>query len=409
MGRRLAVPTLPYTDLKTAIGRVIDGALLIFLIFSALSITVAQAALLLALVAWALRLLLAEGFRQLRLPLLLPMAGFFLASVLATLTAVDPYLSGRELRNIFQPALFYLVVNHVMEEERATTLTRVLIAVGALVSGYGMWQAVTKGVDFRVHGTLSIYMTFAGVLMLIDTLALGQALFTTLSRRTLWLVPALLLLTAALLMTHTRGAWLGLAAGVSLIVWLRKKRWLLTLPLAALAIFLLVPHAVQARIGSVFDPQDVTARERLYMWGSGLMIIRDHPWTGVGMEGLKRVYRDYKHPMAYQERTSHLHNNVLQVAVERGLIGLAVWLWLWAAYVRHAWRIYGSLGPQEGGSRALVVGSLAGVTGFHVTGFFEYTFGDSEVIMLVYFLMALPFLLKTPAWGLPTPQGQSGT
>jgi hypothetical protein len=42
---------------------------------------------------------------------------------------------------------------------------------------------------------------------------------------------------------------------------------------------------------------------------------------------------------------------------------------------------------------ALVVGSLAGVTGFHVAGLFEYTFGDSEVIMLVYFLMALPYIV----------------
>ena len=42
---------------------------------------------------------------------------------------------------------------------------------------------------------------------------------------------------------------------------------------------------------------------------------------------------------------------------------------------------------------ALVVGSLASVTGFHVAGLFEYTFGDSEVIMLVYFLMALPYVV----------------
>jgi hypothetical protein len=43
---------------------------------------------------------------------------------------------------------------------------------------------------------------------------------------------------------------------------------------------------------------------------------------------------------------------------------------------------------------SLVIGSLAGVTGFHVAGLFEYNFGDSEVIMLVYFLMALPFMVR---------------
>jgi hypothetical protein len=39
---------------------------------------------------------------------------------------------------------------------------------------------------------------------------------------------------------------------------------------------------------------------------------------------------------------------------------------------------------------------MASVTAFHVAGLFEYTFGDSEVVMLVYFLLALPFLVKRP-------------
>jgi hypothetical protein len=41
-----------------------------------------------------------------------------------------------------------------------------------------------------------------------------------------------------------------------------------------------------------------------------------------------------------------------------------------------------------------VLGSLASVASFHVAGLSEYTFGDSEVVMLVYFLMALPFLIQ---------------
>ncbi|MGH8056292.1 MAG: hypothetical protein ACREOH_03525, partial [Candidatus Entotheonellia bacterium] len=78
--------------------------------------------------------------------------------------------------------------------------------------------------------------------------------------------------------------------------------------------------------------------------------------------------------------------------VERGLIGLAFWLWFWVAYVRQVWGIYTRLSPQDGRMKALVVGSFASVVGFHIAGLFEYTFGDSEVLMLIYFLMALPFL-----------------
>ena len=70
------------------------------------------------------------------------------------------------------------------------------------------------------------------------------------------------------------------------------------------------------------------------------------------------------------------------------------WLWIWGAYGYQTWRIYKRLGPEHGQAKALVVGSLASVIGFHIEGLFEYTFGDSEVITLTYFLMALPFVIQ---------------
>jgi O-antigen ligase len=231
-------------------------------------------------------------------------------------------------------------------------------------------------------------------LMLIALVVLAQLLFTPRNRLSYGLVVSLVLLTAALVMTHTRGAWIGLMAGVALILGFFQKRFLLALPVVAAVIFLAAPEAVRERIRSIVDPQDVTARERLYMWGSGLQLIRDHPWTGVGMEGVERVYSTYKHPNAVREQRDHLHSNPIQVAAERGIIGLVCWLWIWAAFYRHAWEIFRGLGPDGRQARVLVIGSLASITGFHVAGLFEYTFGDAEVMMLVYFLMALPYVVR---------------
>ena len=91
---------------------------------------------------------------------------------------------------------------------------------------------------------------------------------------------------------------------------------------------------------------------------------------------------------------SDLHSNLIQIAAERGLLGLACWLWLWGAYGSHTWRIYVRVGPEDRSAKALVVGSLASVIGFQIEGLFEYNFGDSEVITLTYFLMALPFVVQ---------------
>jgi O-antigen ligase len=133
------------------------------------------------------------------------------------------------------------------------------------------------------------------------------------------------------------------------------------------------------------------------MWSSGLHIIRDHPWTGVGMGAMVRVYQRYREPdgpIDPTRRIGHLHNNVIQVAAERGLLGLACWLWIWLAYGWQTWRIYRCLGSEQARAKALVVGSLASVVAFHVEGLFEHTFGTSVVITLVYFLMALPFVVQ---------------
>ncbi len=373
--------------------RIIDGAIVGFLLCSVVSITGAQAAILVAQAAWLVKLVRTPNSRVLYLPLLLPMAAFYLASILASATATDPWLSLKELRNVFEPAFFFLLVNQVSSDERATTFSSILIAAATLMAVYGLTQSIVGGATFRVHGTMSIYMTFAGILMLSALMATAQILFLPRGRWFWGLVGSLPLLIATLVMTHTRGAWMGFAAGGALILGCRQKRLLLALPVVAVAIFLAAPEAVRARIRSIGDPQDVTARERLYMWGSGIQIVRDHPWTGVGINGVKGVYQAYKHPDAVRDQRAHLHSNLFQIAAERGLIGVVCWLWIWVAFYHQAWRIFRALEPGTFRASALVVGSLASVTGFHVAGLFEFTFGDSEVIMLVYFLMALPYVV----------------
>jgi O-antigen ligase len=391
--RRVQLETVTRYVSTQVLDRIIDVAIVVFLICSVVSITGAQAAILVAQAAWLVKLVRAPNKRALHFPLLLPMATFYLASVLASATAADPWLSFKDLRNIFEPAFFFLLVNHVSGDERAATFSYILIAAATLMAVYGLMQSMAEGAAFRVHGTMSIYMTFAGILMLSALVVMAQLLFFPRGRWFWGLVGSLALLIAALVMTHTRGAWIGFAAGAALILGCRQKRLLLALPVVAVAVFLAAPEAVRVRIRSIIDPQDVTARERLYMWGSGVQIVRDHPWTGVGINGVKSVYQAYKHPNAVRDQRAHLHSNLFQIAAERGLIGVACWLWIWVAFYGQAWTIFRVRGPDTPRASALVVGSLASITGFHVAGLFEFTFGDSEVIMLVYFLMALPYVV----------------
>ena len=102
------------------------------------------------------------------------------------------------------------------------------------------------------------------------------------------------------------------------------------------------------------------------------------------------VYPSYRWPGAPNPSTPHLHNNVLQIAAERGLPCLAWWLWWMAAAMGDAYRELrrGGSGSWSGGA------ALAVLTALLAAGMFEYNFGDSEVLMFILLVSALPYALR---------------
>jgi len=154
------------------------------------------------------------------------------------------------------------------------------------------------------------------------------------------------------------------------------------------------PQHLRERALTMTDPNDVTVKERTYMWRSGIAMWREHPWLGVGPGGVKREYRHYAQAEALMKRTGHLHNSALQILVELGVAGLLAWLWIWAAFFTEAVRLFRRLPVAAIRERALVAGSIAAITGFLVAGMSEHNFGDSEVAMLAWVIVALPFTVR---------------
>jgi O-antigen ligase len=115
---------------------------------------------------------------------------------------------------------------------------------------------------------------------------------------------------------------------------------------------------------------------------------------GVGPGELKRVYERYALPEAVKKRTGHVHNTPLQMLVERGVLGLAAWLWIWVAFFARAIATLRRLPGEAAAERALVIGSMAAIVGFLVGGLSEFNFGDSEVVMVAWAVMALPWVVS---------------
>src|SRR5205085_7452937 len=94
----------------------------------------------------------------------------------------------------------------------------------------------------------------------------------------------------------------------------------------------------------------------------------------------------YRDADAVEKINPHLHNVPVQIAAERGLAALAIWLWFVVALTVAAARQF-----HAGDQRFLAAAALAAITAMLAAGLFEYNFGDSEFLMMFLILVTLPF------------------
>src|SRR6185295_12382891 len=105
---------------------------------------------------------------------------------------------------------------------------------------------------------------------------------------------------------------------------------------------------------------------------------------GVGMDSIKAYWRKWGMFDNGRLPMGHMHSNLLQFALERGVPALIVWLILIGAYGRTLFRLIRApvidFGDEHTGvvPRGLALGGLGGLAGFFASGLVHYNWGDSE-------------------------------
>lgn len=312
-------------------------------------------------------------------------------------------------------AVFYAVFLWARTERRLRLGTLLLVLAGgalALVAPFGVnWIGDAKGflnfdpiyaaiprlLDERIHPNI-----LAGALAAVSPLAL--ALCTTGGIPLGWVpgsrplsfalaLASLVLILAVLVLTKSRGAWLGAAVGLEIILTYRWPR--LRGPALALVVLLLIAGLLigPARVAQALAAAPVVGgwEGRLELWSRALEAIADYPFTGIGMGTFDRVV-----PLRYpyvllagaELAIPHAHNLFLQVAVDLGLPGLVAFVTLLgivlAAAVQsaRAWAGERDLAVQ-------VVGLAAGLIAVLVHGLLDAASWGSKPAVFVWALMGL--------------------
>ena len=374
----------------------------------AFSVGLTEALVGLALAAWLARMVALRQVHISRPPLLLPLLLFLGATLLSWLVAFSLAHSVKESVKWAEVVGIYLMVASLEasgDERRRLALC--LLAAGSAQAILGFYQFFGRvGPEhfllferfMRAYGTFEQPNPYAGYLGLVFPLAYG--FFLTQLRRDASL-PALAfcgfcltVMGAAMVMSWSRGAWLGMAAALVAVSVARSRRAalffggiaILLLFLAFLGSLNLLPEFISQRFADVlpflglkpqaspFDvrevevtPENWAVVERMAHWQAGWDMFSDHPWLGVGFGNYAPIYPAYALP-GWDEPLGHAHNYYLNLAAETGLIGLAAYLLLWAACLREGWR---AVRCSSGFSQGLALGVLGALIHLTVHNFFD--------------------------------------
>jgi len=388
--------SVPQTRTTPGLDRVAIALLLGFVASLQVSIALANVLLAGTLMTWA-AMLVRDRVRPSAPAFLIPLLAYGAMTLVSAAFSVDPLTSVIDSKQL---VLFAVVpaVYDLARGRRAATVIDVIVTVGAASAAFGIIQYGMLHYDslrLRPQGALTHYMTYSGVLMLVICAAMARLVFG--SRDRIW--PALVMpaLVVALALTLSRNAWVGACVAVGLLLVLKDFRLSAVLPVAIAVMFAMAPDGVTSRMMSMFDATDPSNQDRLAMAEVGVRMIGSDPLTGVGPNMVPRVYEAYRPDYAVNASNPHLHNVPLQIAAERGLPALAVWLWFIVALSLGLFRLF-----RQGQGGVLAATGLAAVVAMLAAGMFEYNFGDSEFLMLFLVLVTLPFAaLRTD--GAPAP------
>lgn len=394
-----------------------------------LPLDLGQIALIITLGSWFLHAARQGTIRVPRSPLNIPLLLFVGAASLSLLNALSLGFALKELIKWGQMLLMMWLVIDLAGERRWPTVISLLLAAAAIQALIGIWQFGIRGdgpehfliLDdrfYRAYGTFEQPNPYGGFIGMTLPLAVGL----TLGALALWVEPikktweahrpvnlrrlrtaitnrhffpllgmlllSILLLTA-LLMSWSRGAWLGFgtAALVLLFAWPRKI-WIgagLALGSVLLALialrFNLLPAAVASRLTGftefvqTFDVRGVdinsanySVMERLAHWQTAQEMARFHPWLGIGWGNYEPVYPGYaliNWPLAL----GHAHNIYLNQLAETGIIGLSTYLLLWIVVFWLTWRVIRQ--ASDTWQRSLGIGLLGSWTHLSVHQFLD--------------------------------------
>ena len=280
-----------------------------------------------------------------------------------------------------------------------------LTGEGAYLSRYVVKMATAIGLAvIRSSATFENPVRLACFLMVGIVVAFGMLFFkkqNPLIR--LVLILSIIITSAGLLSTFSRGGWLSTFVAVMVVVALHKKwsyYWIFIgfMILTIIILSIKMPHiweVVFDRFVSIFDPSgEESSSSRISLIKSGIWMWQDHPLLGVGLRGFPHYYYNYYDPnmprVLYY--VNEYHTIQTGILAELGLVGLIISTWLFITVFFHGLRTSLTLTNEYFKNVQITLFSL--FIGFIVNFTFASDIANNTFWITIGLLYAIPIIAE---------------
>ncbi len=224
------------------------------------------------------------------------------------------------------------------------------------------------------------------VVVMMNLLLIGTG--KSLIRKALLFIP-LGINTLTLLLTFSRGAWIGFAFAFLIMIIVYEKRWLPIIAIVGIFSLFLLPQVIVDRILTIFiNNGDSSTNYRYLIWFGGRNILKDY-WlfgTGLGYGSFSKLYSLYRMGDIF---AAHAHNIFFELFVETGLFGLITFIYMiLKAFVNGTKKIIESKNKY---TRMIIITGIAALSGLFLHGLVENTLFDVRIITLIW--VSLGFIM----------------
>ena len=319
--------------------------------------------------------------------------------ILSRLFAVYPEGAFNNFKRILLFLIFYVSIIKILDYK---TLSRILFINICIISVVSVLELIQYSLMFNeLIGQMPFseiridyfnYPITTAEIKMMSLFSVFPLLFIKdnflVSKKYLLLI--LLPVFMSMLLTQSRNVLLAVIVCFIIFGIAVNRKFLISFLLIFILLVLILPSGFTDRAKSIFDLNHPSNESRLNMWRVGLQMFMDHPLTGIADSHIKDVYETYKKPEVAGEGV-HLHSNFFMILATTGIGGFIAFIGMFLSFFLRQIKFYRKENNEI--FKMLIMGSILVMISFQISGIFEWSFGDHEVMTVFFFLIAVPFAI----------------